>query len=52
MVALGVNHVLNGFEVGNGPYDRSQIWDRIDARFSLSQGAAVAVFMAVWVCFV
>ena len=35
-----------------GPYDRSQIWDRIEARFSLSQGAAVAVFMAVWVCFV
>ena len=53
MVALGANHVLNGFEVGNGPYDRSQIWDRIDARFfSLSQGAAVAAFMAVWVCFV
>ena len=20
-------------KVGNGPYDRSQIWDRIDARF-------------------
>ena len=33
LCVLGVNHVLNGFEVGNGPYDRSQIWDRIDARF-------------------
>ena len=52
LCVLGVKHVLNGFEVGNGPYDRSQIWDRIDARFSLSQGAAVAAFMAVWVCFV
>ena len=40
---LGVKYVLNGFEVGNGPYD---------PRFSLSQGAAVAAFMAVWVCFV
>ena len=33
LFVLGVNHVWNGFEVGNGPYDRSQIWDRIDARF-------------------
>ena len=33
LCVLGVKHVLNGFEVGNGPYDWSQIWDRIDARF-------------------
>ena len=33
LCVLGVKHVLNGFEVGNGPYDRSQMWDRIDARF-------------------
>ena len=52
LCVLGVKHVLNGVEVRIGPYDRSQIWDRIDARFSLSQGAAVAAFMAVWVCFV
>ena len=52
LCVLGVKHVLNGFEVGNGPYDRSQIWDRIDARFSLGQGAAVAALMAVWVCLV
>ena len=23
LCVLDVNHVLNGFEVGNGPYDRS-----------------------------
>ena len=39
-------------KVGNGPYDRSQIWDRIDARFFWSQGVVVAAFMAVWVWFV
>ena len=47
----GIRHLkcmLEMIKAGNGPYDRSQIWDRIDARFSLSQGAAVAVFMAVW----
>ena len=25
--------MLEMIKVGNGPYDRSQIWDRIDARF-------------------
>ena len=51
----GIRHLkcmLEMIKAGNEPYDRSQIWDRIDARFSLSQGAAVAVFMAVWACFV
>ena len=25
--------MLEMIKAGNGPYDRSQIWDRIDARF-------------------
>ena len=44
LCVFGVNHVLNGFEVGNGPYDRSQIWDRIDARFFFEPRCSCSCF--------
>ena len=31
-------------KVGNGPYDRSQIWDRIDARFFFEPRCSCSYF--------